>query len=82
MINIEQVLKDLYDSEIGFHMWFLWDGGWDYAFCNSPYPLSMSIPEAEIQHTWTSDLQKVFQFVIDDALKQFPNSTFAKKYAK
>lgn len=80
MLNIEEIITDLYNSEIDFHMGFLFDGGIDYAFYNTPYPLVAGIPAEKIQHTWTSDLQKVFQFVIQDAVQQFPNSTFAEKY--
>ena len=81
-INIEQVLMDLYKSEIDFHMGFLFDGWFDYAFYNTPYPLGVAIPWKLIQHTWSSNLQEVFKYVTEDAIKLFPNSTFAEKYVQ
>lgn len=81
MLNIEQILKDLYDSEIDFHLSYLWDGGYDYSFHNMLYPLAEWIPENEIIRTWERDLQKIFAYVIDDVLKMFPNSSFSKNYA-
>ena len=76
--NIGEIIEQMYSSEIDFHMGFLYDAGIDYCFENNPYPLVTPCKEVNIQHTGEKDIVKVFQFVVDDILKQYPKSGFVK----
>ncbi len=78
--NIGEILQRMYDSEIDFHMGWLYDGGLTYSFKNTPYPLVAEYKDEEVIGSGITNMVEAFQFVVEDTVKEFPNSTFAKWY--
>jgi len=75
--NIGEILQHIYDSEIDLHTGYLWDGGWDYSFENTPYPLTEYKPEY-IVSTGETNFVKVVEMIVGDILEKFPKSGFSK----
>lgn len=67
------VFQDLYDSEINFKVWTMWDGGFEVRLGDE-----MNGYTAE----WVCDtMVQAASFLRVQALLQFPESRFAKKWA-
>ena len=76
--NLAEVLSMLYKSEIDTWFGWVYDGGIDYCFKNSPYPLQEAASPEEVKHTDCGDnVIAGFQEIVDDAVESFPTSAFA-----
>ena len=74
--KIWEVLQQMYNSEIHFAMWWLWDGWVGYSFDVTPAVL---LEWCEDQtSTWESDMGLVFGYIVSDALTEYKHSLFAK----
>jgi len=65
-------LQALYDSEISYSISTFWDGGFDVKLGNE---MSGSIAESNF-----STLRECIYFLVDEAIKHYPDSKFAKNY--
>lgn len=78
--NIGEILQHMYDSEIDFHMGWLYDGGVTYSFKNQLYPLVGEYEEDEVISTGITDMVEAFQYITEQVVKEYPNSGFVKWY--
>lgn len=74
---IGEILQQLYDSEIDFHMGWLWDGGIDFSLENNPHPLGEHKQEL-VQRTGNTNIENLMGDVVEQVITQFPNSKFTK----
>lgn len=75
--NLHLILQDLYDSEINFSLTCFWDGGFDACLGD--------LHNGFITHdTFKGDDRNISQIILwlrDQALINYPDSEFAKKYS-
>jgi hypothetical protein len=95
-MRLEDVLQWLYDSEINITLVTLWDGGYDFAFVSyMAWPeigtpiddLQSSIdpkPERAAPSPWHSceKVSELAEAIHLAALERYPESTYAKLYAR
>lgn len=74
LISAAPILPDLYASEINVHLEWLWDGGFDVALGDN-----MNGFKAQ---ACTRTFIEAVEWLRDEAIKWYPESEFAKRYAK
>lgn len=78
--NLENVLQDLYDSEINVEIRWCWDGGFDVAIGNA-YCCRVTpdaVPEAEASFKFAFEITP---WLVTVASGLYPDSAFAKRYS-
>ena len=71
-MNLEEILQDLYDSEINVVISWLWDGGIDVQLGDE---LNGCKAEGKV-----STFAEAAAWLRDEACKYYPDSGFARKY--
>jgi hypothetical protein len=73
-MNLNQVLKALYASEINFTITTLWDGGYDYELCSAMEWAGGKVKmlNADSPEALAAGLHRL-------ALERYPNSKYAKE---
>jgi len=69
----DQVLQDLYDSEINFEMSWFWDGGMDLSLGDKI--------NGYAGHYNTRSLAEGIKWLKETACREYPDSTFSRKYS-
>jgi hypothetical protein len=71
-INLEEVLQDVYDSEISVATSWVWDGGIDLGLGDE---LNGYVADGQVKA-----VAEAAAWLRDEACKQYPDSGFARKY--
>ena len=72
---MNNVLQDLYDSEINFSISCFWDAGFEVKLGDDAIGFC-SVADS------VYGMENVYAFLKSEAIKYYPNSDFAKKYNK
>lgn len=75
---IGEVLQRIYDSEINLHLAWMWDGGLEYTLEHVVYPFECKYDLKQVHDTGEDRFDVAFGYLVEDILKQYPNSTFSK----
>ena len=96
MLHLEEVLQGLYDSEINVTITMLWDGGFDFALASYMAWPEIGTPLDDLQsfvdpkperltpspwHSCERD-RGLAEAIHKAALEKYPQSSYAKLYAK
>lgn len=76
--NIGEILQRIYDSEIHLRIGWLWDGGVDYSIGSTSNDIWGEQNRIEIYHTLEIDIVKAIKEMVDQILREYPNSVFSK----
>ena len=71
-MNLEEILQDLYDSEINAVISWLWDGGIDLGLGDE---LNGYVADGQVR-----TVGQAAGWLRDEACKHYPDSGFARKY--
>jgi hypothetical protein len=72
-LDIDEILNDLYASEINAPISWIWDGGFYVTLGNPKQAEGLGLPE---------HLGEAVAWLRDQAIVHYPDSEFARKYAQ
>ena len=79
LMNLEEILQALYDSEINVEISWLWDGGIDLKLGGVKVKLGDELNGYKAEGK-VSTVAEAAVWLRDEACKHYPDSGFARKY--